>query len=69
MQHIVEAMRAYTHEFMNKLHVILGLLQLGEAKQAAEQEARQRLMIGLAAGLAVLLAAALIICLRRRRRR
>ena len=40
-----------------------------EAKRQAEQEARQRLMIGLAAGLAVLLAAALIICLRRRRRR
>ncbi len=36
VQHIVEAMRAYTHEFMNKLHVILGLLQLGEAKQAEE---------------------------------
>lgn len=36
VQHIVEAMRAYTHEFMNKLHVILGLLQLGEAQQAEE---------------------------------
>ena len=36
VQHIVEAMRAYTHEFMNKLHVILGLLQLGEARQAEE---------------------------------
>lgn len=36
VQHIVEAMRAYTHEFMNKLHVILGLLQLGEAEQAEE---------------------------------
>ncbi len=36
VQHIVEAMRAYTHEFMNKLHVILGLLQLGEAKQAED---------------------------------
>lgn len=33
VQHIVEALRAYTHEFTNKLHVILGLLQLGE-KQA-----------------------------------
>ena len=30
VQHIVEALRAYTHEFTNKLHVILGLLQLGE---------------------------------------
>ena len=36
VQHIVEAMRAYTHEFMNKLHVILGLLQLGEAGRAEE---------------------------------
>lgn len=36
VQHMVEAMRAYTHEFMNKLHVILGLLQLGEAKQAED---------------------------------
>ncbi len=33
-QHIVEAMRAYTHEFMNKLHVIGGLLHLGEAEKA-----------------------------------
>lgn len=36
VQHIVEAMRAYTHEFMNKLHVILGLLQLGEYHRAEE---------------------------------
>ena len=36
VQHIVEAMRAYTHEFMNKLHVILGLLQLGETRRAEE---------------------------------
>ena len=36
VQHIVEALRAYTHEFTNKLHVILGLLQLGEHKQAEE---------------------------------
>lgn len=27
-------MRAYTHEFMNKLHVILGLLQIGEPEKA-----------------------------------
>ncbi len=33
-RHMVEAMRAYTHEFMNKLHVILGLLQLGEIQEA-----------------------------------
>lgn len=36
VQHMVEAMRAYTHEFMNKLHVILGLLQLGEYRRAEE---------------------------------
>ena len=36
VQHIVEALRAYTHEFTNKLHVILGLLQLGEHKQAED---------------------------------
>ena len=36
VQHILEALRAYTHEFTNKLHVILGLLQLGENKQAEE---------------------------------
>lgn len=32
--HIIEALRANTHEYMNKLHVILGLLQIGESKQA-----------------------------------
>lgn len=36
VRHMVDAMRAYTHEFMNKLHVILGLLQLGETKQAQQ---------------------------------
>ena len=36
VQHMVEAMRAYTHEFMNKLHVILGLLQIGEPEKAQE---------------------------------
>ncbi len=34
VRHMVEAMRAYTHEFMNKLHVILGLLQIGEPEKA-----------------------------------
>lgn len=28
VRHMVEAMRAYTHEFMNKLHIIHGLLQM-----------------------------------------
>ncbi len=36
VRHMVEAMRAYTHEFMNKLHVILGLLQMGQAARAEE---------------------------------
>ena len=34
VHHLVEAMRAYTHEFMNKLHVILGLLELDQPEQA-----------------------------------
>ena len=34
VQHMVEAMRAYTHEFMNKLHVIHGLLQMGKSEMA-----------------------------------
>ena len=34
VRHMVEAMRAYTHEFMNKLHVILGLIQLGQTDKA-----------------------------------
>ena len=35
-RHLVEAMRAYTHEFINKLHVILGMLQLGQPEQAEQ---------------------------------
>ena len=44
---------AYTHEFMNKLHVILGLLQIGEPEKAqqyimdttrTQQEAVSRIM-------------------------
>lgn len=34
VRHMVDSMRAYTHEFTNKLHVILGLLQIGEAEKA-----------------------------------
>lgn len=36
VRHIMEALRANNHEFMNKLHVILGLLQLEEYQQAAD---------------------------------
>lgn len=36
VQHLVDAMRAYTHEFMNKLHVILGLLQIGQPERAEQ---------------------------------
>ncbi|MBM6937502.1 Spo0B domain-containing protein [Pseudoflavonifractor phocaeensis] len=36
VRHMVDALRAYTHEFMNKLHVILGLLQLGETQKAQQ---------------------------------
>ena len=32
----MEALRTYTHEFTNKLHVILGLIQLGENQRAEE---------------------------------
>ena len=34
IRHLVEALRASSHEFSNKLHVILGLLELGEGEQA-----------------------------------
>ena len=36
LNHIIDALRANTHEFRNKLHVISGLLQLGENAQAME---------------------------------
>ena len=35
-KHIVEALRSTTHEQKNKLHVILGLLQIGETQKAEE---------------------------------
>lgn len=53
VRHMVDAMRAYTHEFMNKLHVILGLLQIGQPEKAqqyimdttrTQQEAVSRIM-------------------------
>ncbi|ABR49117.1 signal transduction histidine kinase regulating citrate/malate metabolism [Alkaliphilus metalliredigens QYMF] len=31
---VVDALRANTHEFMNKLHVILGLMEIGELQEA-----------------------------------
>ena len=34
LNHIIDALRANTHEFRNKLHIISGLLQLGENEQA-----------------------------------
>lgn len=34
VNHIIEALRANTHEQMNKLHVILGLLQIGDTDKA-----------------------------------
>ncbi|MDO4267544.1 MAG: ATP-binding protein [Eubacteriales bacterium] len=33
-RHVIEAMRANTHEFLNKLHVVSGLLQINETKEA-----------------------------------
>ena len=53
VRHMVEAMRAYTHEFMNKLHVIHGLLQMEKYDMAkdyimditkTQQEAVSRIM-------------------------
>lgn len=32
--HVIDAMRANTHEYMNKLHVISGLLQIGDIEEA-----------------------------------
>lgn len=32
--HIVDALRANTHEYLNKLHIISGLLQIGETEEA-----------------------------------
>ncbi|MDR0621401.1 MAG: sensor histidine kinase [Deltaproteobacteria bacterium] len=34
--HVVDALRSNTHEFMNQLHVILGLLQGGEYEEAKQ---------------------------------
>ena len=36
VRHMVDAMRAYTHEFINKLHIILGMIQLGQVDQAEQ---------------------------------
>lgn len=36
VRYMVESMRASNHDFTNKLHVILGLLQMGEAQQASD---------------------------------
>lgn len=36
VNHIIAALRANTHEHKNKLHVILGMLQLGETQMAIE---------------------------------
>ena len=36
VKHIIDALRATTHEQKNRLHVILGLLQLGEMEEAIE---------------------------------
>lgn len=34
--HVIDALRANTHEYMNKLHVISGLLQIGSYDEAIE---------------------------------
>ena len=35
-KHIISALRANTHEFMNKLHVIWGLLNMGQTEEACK---------------------------------
>lgn len=34
--HIIDALRATTHEFLNKLHIISGMLQIGEYDEAIQ---------------------------------
>ncbi|MBE5906900.1 MAG: sensor histidine kinase [Lachnospiraceae bacterium] len=36
VRYLVDSMRANNHDFMNKLHVILGLIQMGQTEQASE---------------------------------
>lgn len=36
VRHMVECMRANNHDFVNKLHVILGLIQMGNTAEASE---------------------------------
>ncbi len=49
VRQIVEALRASSHEFMNKLHTIVGLIDIGEAEEAKryimkETENHQKLL-------------------------
>ncbi|MDF2548193.1 MAG: signal transduction histidine kinase regulating citrate/malate metabolism [Anaerosolibacter sp.] len=49
IKQIVDALRANTHEFMNKMHVILGLIQVGEYEEAkryiiSETERQQQII-------------------------
>lgn len=50
VNHMVEALRTYTHEFTNKLHVILGLIECGSKEQVVDYimhiTAAQRTKIG-----------------------
>ncbi|WP_097027511.1 ATP-binding protein [Clostridium peptidivorans] len=41
VRQVVEALRANNHEFMNKLHVILGLIQIGETDEAKKYIIKQ----------------------------
>ncbi|SFQ26619.1 two-component system, CitB family, sensor histidine kinase DctS [Lachnospiraceae bacterium XBB1006] len=36
VRYLVDSMRANNHDFMNKLHVILGLIQMGQSEKACE---------------------------------
>ncbi|WP_125153038.1 ATP-binding protein [Clostridium rectalis] len=42
VKQVVEALRANNHEFMNKLHVILGLIQINEIEEAKKYIIKQK---------------------------
>lgn len=43
---LVETLRTFNHEYMNKLHVILGMLEMNEVDQARDYILRTRLVSG-----------------------
>jgi sensor histidine kinase regulating citrate/malate metabolism len=45
-RYMVDTLRAFNHEFMNKLHIILGLLEMNEVDQAKEYILKTSLVSG-----------------------